>query len=622
MKTSPEVRPGNADWQKFDFLFNSCIFLIVLSAISYSLWLTNKGIDFSDEGFYLASISDPRAYIASSSQFGYFYNPIFRLLGGNVAWLRAFNIISTYILSFLFVALLFHCFFDLRAYGRKSVCAMTASLSASSLLIVSFHGKWISSPSYNSMALGSLLIIASGVVLCLREARRFSLAGWLAISAGGSLLFLAKFSSAVILAPIILFLLLVTRKTGPYGIAVMLSTALALIGMAAVWIDGSIFNFADRIALSLKLASLQNSGYSPTETLSRLVSFPKSSYLKIVISGAVFLLFLAWVRDLKKHPVFFSLLFGVMLILAIFLEISLLGKDYKGAYVQAMLLVSLFFGAVLLAASNRYQLVSEIGRNRLLLAVFLLLLPHIYAFGTNNDYFFQASSAGIFWVVSGLLFISPLLKDRVIGRMFLFPYIVATGAYSLFLLVMAAEHPYRQALALRAATSPIQIGTSQSVLFFNPFQNVFLKKMKSALQTAMLPPGQAVIDLTGTSPGTLFSIGAKGLGLAWFVGGYPGSKSVMEEALRHVPCTQLANAWILEDLEGRTKIDASVLSGFGVNLEADYALVAKWKVPFGARDRDQTVEKLYKPVGSVETAIKNCEDLRLSHQSRTAVFGP
>jgi len=208
---------------------NSLLSLMVVSVILYALWLTNKGIDLSDEGFYLASISDPQAYVTSFSQFGFFYNIVFSALGGNIVWLRAFNILSIYISAFCFATLLLYNFFELKKYGVKSVFLISASLSTSSLLIVSFHGKWISSPSYNSMALGSLLIIASGVVLCFREERRFRLAGWLAISAGGCLLFMAKFSSAAILAPMVILLLLAARKIGAYGTAIMFLMTIALI---------------------------------------------------------------------------------------------------------------------------------------------------------------------------------------------------------------------------------------------------------------------------------------------------------------------------------------------------------------------------------------------------------
>ena len=75
----------------------SCVAAMLLALLFASC---RHGLEFTDEGFYWASIAYPRALSASATQFGFAYHPLYLALDGNLVLVRQANLLLTVLLGF------------------------------------------------------------------------------------------------------------------------------------------------------------------------------------------------------------------------------------------------------------------------------------------------------------------------------------------------------------------------------------------------------------------------------------------------------------------------------------------------------------------------------------------
>ena len=119
-----------------------------------------------------------------------------------------------------------------------------------------------------------------------------------------------------------------------------------------------------------------------------------------------------------------------------------------------------------------------------------------------------------------------------------------------------------------------------------------------------------MIDLTGQSPGLLYSIGAESIGNAWTIGGYPGSLRLAKAALDHTPCDKIANAWILHEQDGPRSIPNELLISLGLDFPNSYRKVGEWNTAEGAGGyKKSRTQVLYEPIEIHQNLVK-CRKLR------------
>ena len=124
-----------------------------------------------------------------------------------------------------------------------------------------------------------------------------------------------------------------------------------------------------------------------------------------------------------------------------------------------------------------------------------------------------------------------------------------------------------------------------------------------------------MIDLTGQSPGILYAMGARNIGQAWTIGGYPGSEALAVAMLKKVTCKELAAAWLLAEPEGPRKISPEILLSFGANLVTDYETVNTFKTAEGVGGyKEVRVQQLLKPIRSIDAATAACATGRPSKE--------
>lgn len=583
--------------------------------IGWLLFYSHYGIDFTDESFYLVWMSNPFNYGQSATQFGFIYHPLYLLLDGNIAALRQANILMTFCLAWVLVNVFFKTVFAKQSLQNTQRLIISGAIATAGLTSLVFAGSWLPTPSYNSLALQALLVAATGLLLADKYVSRARVIGWLLIGVGGWLAFMAKPTTAAALGLFIGLYLLVARKLNVRLLAMALTAATVLLIFSALIIDGSIVAFIARLKGGVEIASTLGGGHSLVQLL-RLDEFQLDARAKtILIFSAATIFFNAYLFQAKtKILAYIGFVLSMVVALATLLTVfGLVHQILNIGQFQSLLLWVVPFAAILLGFSKyRLRGLFLIPSTHWVLGFTFLVLPYAYAFGSGVNYWILAANAGIFWVLAGLVFLSPIAPSGKLATLLL-PLGLAVQLVTVALVQTGIETPYRQPQPLRDNDYKLEIGKPGSTLVLSKgFGQYFAEAIDVAKQTGF-KKGTPMIDLTGQSPGILYAMGASNIGQAWTIGGYPGSEALAVAALNKVTCQQLATAWLLSESEGPRKITPEILMSFGANMTTDYEIVGTFKTAEGTGGyKEVRVQQLLKPVRSVETTMNACAAGRIT----------
>ncbi|MDZ4076348.1 MAG: hypothetical protein U1E04_16535 [Hylemonella sp.] len=588
--------------------------LLTVLCVGWVLHLSHYGIDLTDESFYLVWIADPFNYRVSVTQFGFIYHPLYELLHGNIAALRQANILITFGLAWLLGNFFLETVFGKLYLEKVSRLIISGSIATAALTSLVFAGLWLPTPSYNSLAFQSLLIVSTGLLLANIKANRESIGGWILIGVGGWLAFMAKPTTAAALCLCVNFYLLGAGKFNIRLAAVSVAVAIGFIVLSAFLIDGSIPAFFDRLKGGAELLQMLAGGHTFSKSL-RLDGFQLNGDERLFFTLGVMIIFLAIYSSQRKNK---SITYGGVLLAVAFPIISvaiILGVVDKRLYFspfQGLLIWIVPFAAVSCGfAIYRYKGFLHISRSQWALAVIFLVLPYAYAFGSNNNYWIAGAVAGIFWILSGLVLLGAVASNRDI-RSPLLSLGLSVQLIAVILIQSGIEAPYRQPQPLRDNGYKLEVGAPGSTLILSDGFGKYLSEGIELAKRAALKKGTPVIDLTGQSPGILYAIGASNIGQAWILGGYPGSEKFAFEALKKVPCEQISRAWLLVEPAGPLKISSEVVSSFNANMSRDFEVVGMLKTAEGVGGyKEVRMQQLWKPTRSVHEAMAACNAVRM-----------
>jgi hypothetical protein len=579
--------------------------LIISWLIRYSAY----GFDFTDESFYLVWIANPFVYDGSVSQFGFVYHPLHRLLGGDIAALRQANIIITFALAWgLAYSFLASLAVDLKE-SRITLPVVSASLATSAFIL---FDSWLLTPSYNSLNLQALLIATTGLVLAEKNVDSKSISGWLLIGLGGWLAFMAKPSTALALAVGVFLYLLLARKFSIRMLAISVVCTLALLLVSALLIDGSFLRFIARLQIGVEFGKILGGGHSLSQVL-RIDNFQLSEKFKLsilLVAGAVFLALWSMCTKNKKWQVI-----GLLISIAFFSITALLtlGQTHRTAGLgqfQGLLIFVVVYAAVITAlALGRLHALKSVSSQQWTIAALFMAMPHIYAFGTNGNYWEAGSSAAIFWLLAGLTVLGPLIRERASWSHML-PLALAAQTVTATLIKTGLEQPYRQPQPLRLNASAQKIGPQGSALTLSEDYFAYISSAIATAKKVGFEPNTPLIDLSGQSPGILYAVGAELIGQAWTIGGYPGSLKLAKAALDRTSCGKIAASWILFEQHGPRSIPAELIQSLGADFPNDYEHVGAWQTAEGAGGYpDRRTQDLYRPLEKHKT-LMHCQKLR------------
>lgn len=594
--------------------------LVVLSAcasliiVAWVLQFCRFGIDFADEGFYLVWISAPYRYAISSTQFGFVYHPLYLLLNGGIAALRQANILLTFGLAWWVATLCLADVFGRAAMARWIRIGIAAGFGTVALM---FLRLWLPTPSYNWLAFQGMLLAMAGMLLAQRHAGADSIAGWVLIGFSGTLVFLAKPTTAAVLGLCVLVYLAIAGKLRWRMLAIAVVTAALGCAIAALAIDGSLTGFVSRLQRGSAQAFQLGAGYSFAKLL-RIDTFQLDAMSRQAVAWGV--MFIGGAAYLMSSRLGIVRGLGFLLALAALVAdaIVVLGipaKPTEFGEFQHLMLLSVPLATILLALAVGGAVWRGLSRRHWALALVVAVFPHAFAFGTNNNYWWFAGLVCVFWTLAAVVLLAPIADRRnVVGL--LLPLAMGAQLIVVTQIYSGMRGPYYQPAPLHENDYRVDLGARGGVLRLAPTYGKYATDAIGAARKAGMMPGTPMIDLSGHSPGLLFIIGAWNTGQAWITGKYPGyagSESVARDILAHTGCDELARAWILAEPDGPVRLPGALLAGFGANIDTDFEVVGTFDTaPIVGGFMPVKKQQYLKPRRSPEVARAACEKARHS----------
>jgi hypothetical protein len=570
-----------------------------------------SGFDFTDEGSYLNWISNPWNYHASVSQYGFVYHPLYKFVGGDVVLLRQANVLILFVLGWaLCLALLLSIFAEwdsvrgsLRA-GAAGVALMAGSCS------LALFDVWLPTPNYNSLALQSLMLAATGVVLAGRELSKPSIAGWILVGIGGGLAFLAKPTTAAMLGCVIALYLVAAGKLRLRGLSISVAVALSLLVVSALAIDGSLLGFVRRIVDGMAMGNRLLTGHSLLDIF-RWDDFNLSDEQT---SNFIYLLIAAFVAvSLGFRTGIFArnaaaLITIVISALCIATMTGFLSPEISYEPFQPVQFCAVWFGTTLAAWMFPVRAYPPLSRNSVALIAFFAMLPFALALGTGNIFWAVAARGGLFWVLAGFVVCAGFAAANAAWHKLL-PAAALSMAVCIGILFSSMENPYRQTQPLRLQLTAVDVVPGKSRVLLSEETAEYIRDLHQLTSANGFKAGDPVLDLTGVSPGSLFAMGGRSVGVAWTLGGYPGTRDFLTTALDYEECQVIGASWILTEPGARDTLSSEILGRFGIDVSTDYRDVGSISVvrSFSPQHSEQ---RLLKPVRDSEVARRACANAR------------
>jgi hypothetical protein len=583
----------------------------ILVTIGVAGWTATRGLDRTDEGLYLNSISHPTDDRSTILLFGYAYHPLFVLVGGNVVLLRWASIVLSIgvVAAFAWVALSTRPLLG----GQTSVETRTrlvASLGIGTCAVLPIV-QAPATPSYNTLALQGLAVAGTGLLLAMTRPTRAGVVGAALVGIGGWLTFLAKPTSAAVLAILVAGAAIAVpgrwrRRSGVALAALVMAVGLTLLLARTSPID---------LLTILHNGLATSDALGGHENLVRWDPIPHRVSATACLAGALVLAGgCLWIADRHARRVSSSGLVALSVVLTVLLTLGLAVitaatvKFWEARADTAVFrcqsfgncstiladagrvgVALLFFawGVGLAGAGLATVFATFRGRGdqtspdrdrkaerhsgdettplhaawaRGPLVAFFLMLPPAYAFGTGINLWVAQGRAACFW----LILLCTLLA-RPARTLWMAP-IVASLSLIVALLAATAATPYRY-YPLGEARTPTQVGNG--TLELTAADHDRADALAGLGRQLGVTADTRVLDLTGDSPGSIFLLGGRAVGQAWILGGYHGSEPTAALALQHDRCNMRDALIFVADGAPRA-IPSRVLASVGIDLSRDY----------------------------------------------------
>ena len=534
------------------FLCFICTLIILVWTLNYS----NYGIDFTDEGYYLSLISNPFFYQASATQFGFVYHPIYLLAEGNIAIIRKIDLLISFSLAWY----LTYTFLNLVIPIEKKniLISQIISLGLATSIFLSYN---IPTPNYNSLGLQAVMLIGIGLFNLNDKIFTKNIFGSFLIGLGGWLSFMAKPSSAFLVAIGVFIYLISARKHSTKIILISVVFVIFFFLLTAQVIDRSVLNFINRIQLGMEFREILGAGYSFIEIFR--IDIPEININNLISTFIIFitLTLSLWFNFSQKNLqlALSSLILLIISSIVIFIVTDKFNLEVNLGSFHNIHIFGVTFAVLLLSLmfSKPFTL-QELKKYDWKLMILLLFMPFFFAFGSNNNYWVLGGHAGIFWVLAGMFLIN------------------SNGA------TLKLSSDYAS----------------------------YIKDVRMVSAKSGFKKNDPVIDLTGQSPGILYLLGAENLGYAWLSGDYPGSLKQAKSYFNLISCQKISNAWIIYEINGPRSISNELMLYLGANFPEEYVLEGSWETAVGAGGYDITrIQELYKPQNPIKT-LNKCQKLR------------
>lgn len=480
-------------------LFGATLSLLICAGLL--IYGSGRGLDLTDEIFYIIWARDPNAYALIYQPFGYLLHPLFNLTGGSLQLFR----LSGFAITAAAGAWLGY---SLAPTGRRLLFSVQGAASALTIFF-----PWIITPSYNSAAnVGAMLVITG---LLQAQARR-----WLPAAIAGAVgVCLAAFAKPPLCAIAVVAMLVTAAvsRRGPTtrGLIAALVLAVALISTLLSPIDAP--GLVSRMSAAQHILALPNTPLGlPVKILRDALAVP------LVLIGAFIAAALSFAL---RRTRWFTWPGYAAVALSLCYIVSVAGDAVDGEIPD-------FIGLSLVLAAAGYAGVLQ-GRwppNPLAIG-WLLGAPAAVALGTFNNQWSQLNFSMCFPFLALFLLAS---TDPVAFRRAAFHVLSCAGPA--IVMLVAAFDPYSLPASIFDQQIPVEHPITHSKVLVDSETADFVRYANGHAKDAIL------IDLSGTGPGVAAVLGAKAPVLPWLNPATPTWPDVVWSRLSK---TDRENAWFV-----------------------------------------------------------------------------
>ena len=520
---------------------------LLLGPVGLYVWAAPRGFEFTDESYYVLSYLGWRSAVGTATFFGAFFELPFLWLGQSIPGMRLLSL-GLLLLSGAYAMREATRFDGGDPVDRhaKLLCLM---LGASSSLFYFGHFSNLRAPSYNLLALCSMLV-ATGFLLRFVEGCVSSKADRVAMFGYGiavAVCVLSKVSSGgLLIAAHLCFMAVLNRDW----------TWRRLFEVFGLVVTGFVLVFALLQFTHPTWLSVFREGVLWARTTDSSYGLPSLINALRWDMQRQALALLPWATGL-----------GAMSWLAVRLRP---GRRRQAASVWVVVLVSGCSAGLLVdgwaylwlpltaGAALSMMLMQRLSRTEglrpvadarsMALTVLLLALPLLFSFGTNGRVLAHSMAAAAFAIIAIAIGLLRLFQLGLITRLALVVSFAALCVPPLVVQVrvlLDVKHNYRQISALGQQRVPVALGPIGNTLQVDTGTHITLQALQDAARTAGLAPGQLIQDFTGDGSGLVYALGGKPLAVAWMGGGYLGSRQAAERLLSLVAPASLRSAWLL-----------------------------------------------------------------------------
>ncbi|CAN5523289.1 hypothetical protein BH24ACT5_BH24ACT5_02160 [soil metagenome] len=509
----------------------------------------DRGLDVSDEAFYLVSAHRPDDALATVSDFGFYLQPLLWLVGGSLKYFRIAGL-GLLLLASAMAALVALGPIVHRMSSKLQVAG--ALVSAAALMwaaTLTYYGLWLPTPSYNLLNVVLMLLVAASLIGGSRAlvdvhdvgsalVRPRHRAVWPLTALGALLVLGASIKVSSYLAAALVCAACIAVVAGRHLLLAVRATAVgALAGIVVHWglIAGPPTSDVRRLWRGAQALDLLKS-HSPSvlwqnDYLLDTVA-PWFGALALGIVGMT----VAWsyVRSCRARTT-------VVVALAAVAFVAMWGRRPHGGppvlsddtgwwWVRTGALA--LVGVTALAPR----------RSRVLIVGPCVMLLGVAAGAGSNAGIVRQIGLTVGLVALGVLTQAVAvwaMLDRSHHRlMAAIPgalFFVLASVTSMGVIVGAREHPYRLGLPLEESDRRVDLGRFGTV-WVAPDTALYITQLQALSAGLSEAERQCFIDLTGGTPVSAIALDARPAGAAWLIGGYEGSADAADYLLTLDEC--------------------------------------------------------------------------------------
>ncbi|MCK1287612.1 hypothetical protein IVB41_27285 [Bradyrhizobium sp. 44] len=554
----------------YEWFVSAAIVGTAITLIVRTIWLMDRGFDFTDESFYLAWAQQPRAFDIAYGLFGYGLHPLFDMLNGSIAGLRR---AAALILVFLGIIA------SLIAVGsaKMSLWGPTSLqlIAVSAALPFAYYVFWLVTPSYNWFALASGLVMI-GATLDVYHPRHSWRSATTAALASVLLIFTRPQNAIAYFGIYLLAVGIVVPTLRGKWLQMLRTAGLAAAVILAVAAVAPLRTIAKQLQAYYTIFGTGN----PTDAglVGRQFDFFRHEGVWIAFSFVLFVGSMVTLRDKRASG---KLRNGLVTTGAIIAATATVVQFRAGGFVYDIGPAAGVFAFVCLSLAclrkdADFGLIALLGLSA--------LVPFAATFGTSNRIFSQLAFFTGLWGFVGLVALSSASGAKTFG---------ATVAASICLVMtflavqVGLSVPYRLASPIDKQLNPTTLGWGAE-LKLDARTRDFIATLHNSAKQEGFCQGNAAIDLSGSLPGAVFAIGGRMPVFPWIFAGYSFSDPFAREVFKRIDGSLLAQSWLITS-ETPGSFSMSELQSFGIDFSA-YRLVADVRHPL-----DGTSVKLFAP---------------------------